>query len=82
MKFRATFRRGDRTVPVTGSVGQRARDWHGAFAFATDDVPAIDPGPAELLTDDGKTWEILVSSCRVSSSGRGQCDFRVLKGLP
>jgi hypothetical protein len=76
MKFSATFARGDKHLPVSGEVLPTARGRRGKFIFSIADATTIAPGPAQLVTEAGETWEIMVLSTTTSSGDHGESEFR------
>jgi hypothetical protein len=76
MKFRAKFARGDQILPVSGEVLPTARGQRGTFIFSIGDVPTIAPGPAQLITDAGETWQVMVLRTTTRSDDQGESEFR------
>jgi hypothetical protein len=77
MKFVATFARDDTHLPVSGEVLPTALGRRGKFNFSIADAPTIAPGPAQLITDAGETWQIMVLNTTVpGGEEHGECEFR------
>jgi hypothetical protein len=83
MDFSGTLVCDDRRLSVSGSVTQYGGgSWRGQLVFSTAEEPTITPGPAELQTDGGQTWDILIASIRTKRSGvQGVAQFGVVKGI-
>jgi hypothetical protein len=77
MKFHATFARDPTHLPVSGEVLPTERGRRGKFVFAVADASTIAPGPAQLITDAGETWQIMVlNTTAQASEDHGECEFR------
>jgi hypothetical protein len=77
MKFLATFARGNQHLPVSGEVLPTALGRRGRFKFSIADAPTIAPDPAQLVTDAGETWEIMVlNTTTPGGEDHGECEFR------
>ena len=84
MDFSGTLVCGDSRLSVSGTVTQYGGgSWRGQFIFSTADAPTISSGPAELQTDGGQTWGILVTNTYMRRNGlQGVSQFGVVKGIP
>jgi hypothetical protein len=84
MDFSGTLVCDDGRLSVSGTVTQYGGgSWRGQLVFSTADAPTITPGRAELQTDGGQTWDILVSNTHLKRSGlQGVAQFGVVKGIP
>jgi hypothetical protein len=84
MLFEGKLVRNERALPVRGEVHQVAGGrWEGTFSFSTDEAPTVAPGGAEIVTADGHTWRVHVTSTTTKPpAARGTSSFQVLAGLP
>jgi hypothetical protein len=79
MQFKGRFSRSNISFPVSGEADrQRHGVWEGSFNYSKKDATTIGVGTAQIITDKGSTWEIVVTGTSTAgASDDAECFFTI-----
>jgi hypothetical protein len=79
MKFRGRLARSGKPFSISGDVEKQSNGiWEGSFNYSKKDATFIGKGAAQIITDKGNAWKIVVTGNRTEAvDDDAECFFRI-----